>query len=224
MLSPVLILGATRGVGLELAQQLRLRQIPVTALVRPGSRSERLAGMDVHQVTGDASDPEALGAALSATGAGARVVSTLAGRLPDGDWIEDIAHQLLARVAQQADIKRIVLVTSIGCGDMAPYRSERAIAAFGAAVDAKTRGENAIRASGLPYTFIRPGGLKSEPATGRGMLSEDPQIHGTIHRADVATLIGEVLSNPGAEGRAFAAVDQDQARSDNPLVPACLST
>jgi len=223
MLNPVLILGATRGGGLELAQQLRLRQIPVTALVRPGSRSDRLTGMGVHQMIGDATNPDALGTALRSAGPGVRVVSTLSGRLPDGEWVDDIAHRILARVAQKADVKRIVLVTSIGCGEMAPYRSERAIAAFGAAVDAKTRGENAIRASGLPYTFIRPGGLKSEPATGRGMLSEDPQIHGMIHREDVATLICDVLSNPAAEGRAFAAVDQDQARSDNPLVPVCLS-
>ncbi|MBU2873039.1 SDR family oxidoreductase [Marinobacter salexigens] len=223
MLNPVLVLGATRGVGLELAQQLRLRQIPVTALVRPGSQSDRLADIGVHQILGDATDPETLGVALRSAGAGVRVVSTLSGRLPDGEWVEDIAHRVLARIAQKADVKRIVLVTSIGCGEMAPYRSERAIVAFGAAVDAKTRGENAIRASGLPYTFIRPGGLISEPATGRGILSEDPQIHGMIHREDVATLICEVLSNPEAEGRAFAAVDQDQARSDNALVAACLS-
>ena len=52
--------------------------------------------------------------------------------------------------AANREVGRFVLVTSIGCGDMAPFRSERAIAAFGAAVDAKTRAEEHFGASSLP--------------------------------------------------------------------------
>jgi nucleoside-diphosphate-sugar epimerase len=91
---------------------------------------------------------------------------------------------------------------------MAPYRSERAIAAFGASVDAKTRAENHARRVVPSATFIRP-----------GILSDDPQIHGFIHREDVADLIARALRDPATQGRAFAAVDADQARSANPIEP-----
>ena len=106
---------------------------------------------------------------------------------------------------------------------MAPYRSERAIAAFGAAVDAKTRAEEHLRQTIPQGTAIRPGGLRSEPATGRGILTTDPQMHGFIHRADVADLIVRALRDEGTAGRAFAAVDADQAKSVNPITPFPLS-
>lgn len=207
MLSPILILGATRGVGLELARLLRKQEVPVTALVRRGSDGSELADIGVQQVTGDAMSPEDLNKALQAAGPGVQVVSTLSGRLPDGQWVEERGHELLAEAARAAQVRRLLLVTSIGCGDMAPYRSERAIAAFGAAVDAKTRGEDAVRDSGVPFTFIRPGGLRSEPATRNAVLTDDPQTHGMIHRADVALLVAEVLSREDTFGKAYAAVD-----------------
>jgi hypothetical protein len=43
--------------------------------------------------------------------------------------------------------------------------------------------------SKMAYTIIRPGGLKSEPATGNGVLTEDTAVCGAIHREDVAELI-----------------------------------
>jgi len=100
---------------------------------------------------------------------------------------------------------------------MEPYRSERARAAFGAIVDAKTRAELRLRKTALPYTIVRPGGLRDGPATGRGLLSDDPQLHGFIRRADLALLIERVLRDPATLGRALAAVDASEARSAAPL-------
>ena len=64
--------------------------------------------------------------------------------------------------------------------------------------------------SGLTYTIIRPGGLKSEPATGNGILTEDPTIAGTIHRADVADLVCRCLGSDRANNKIFSAVDRTQ--------------
>ena len=63
-------------------------------------------------------------------------------------------------------------------------------------------------ASGLTYTVIRPGGLKSEPATGNGVLIEDPRIAGSIHRADVAQLICRCLNSERANNKILSAVDR----------------
>src|SRR5690606_23709021 len=147
------------------------------------------------------------------------VVSTVGGRHEDGRFADEDGNVNVVDRAARRDLGRLVLVTSIGCGEMAPYRSERAIAAFGASVDAKTRAENHARRVVPSATSSRPGALRSEPATGRGILSDDPQIHGFIHREDVADLIARALRDPATQGRAFAAVDADQARSANPIEP-----
>lgn len=45
----------------------------------------------------------------------------------------------------------------------------------------------------MAYTIIRPGGLKSEPATGNGVLTEDTSVCGSITREDVANLVIKAL-------------------------------
>lgn len=45
----------------------------------------------------------------------------------------------------------------------------------------------------MQFTIIRPGGLKTQPATGRGVLTEDPSVCGAIHREDVADLLVHAL-------------------------------
>ena len=217
------IFGARTGVGFHLARLLRERGEPVVAMLRPGADAGPLEALGVRVVHGDAFVPEDIDAALDLAGnAGGEVdvVSTVGGRREDGRFADEDGNVNIAeRAAARNDLGRFVLVTSIGCGEMAPYRSERAVAAFGASVDAKTRAENHARRIIPSATFIRPGGLRSEPATGRGILSEDAQIHGFIHREDVADLVRRALRDPATQGRAFAAVDADQARSTNPIEP-----
>jgi hypothetical protein len=65
-------------------------------------------------------------------------------------------------------------------------------------------------ASGLTYTVIRPGGLKSEPATGNGVLTEDYKVAGSIHRADVAQLVCQCLNSDRANHKILSAVDRNQ--------------
>lgn len=45
----------------------------------------------------------------------------------------------------------------------------------------------------MQFTIIRPGGLKTQPATGRGVLTEDSSVCGAIHREDVADLLVNIL-------------------------------
>lgn len=217
---PVLIFGAGSGVGLCLARLLRRDGMPVFAMLRSPAAEGELAAIGVRTVSGDAFSMADIDRALALPGTQEfDVVSTIGGRGADGRRADDDGNINIADRAAVREVQRFVLVTSIGCGDMAPFRSERAIAAFGEAVDAKTRAEEHLRHRLPAATVIRPGGLRSEPATGRGILSDDPQIHGFIHRADVADLVRRALRDPATEGRAFAAVDADQAQCVNPIRP-----
>ena len=55
--------------------------------------------------------------------------------------------------------------------------------------------------SEMDFTIIRPGGLKQEPATGTGVLSEDINVCGAIHREDVAELAVRALFSPRAANK-----------------------
>ncbi|MEQ8961953.1 MAG: NAD(P)H-binding protein, partial [Coleofasciculus sp. C2-GNP5-27] len=74
----------------------------------------------------------------------------------------------------------------------------------------KEQAENYLKDSGLTYTVIRPGGLKSEPATGTGVVTEDQRVAGTIHRADVAQLVCQCLFSEAANNKVLAAIDRAQ--------------
>lgn len=218
-MQPILIFGASRGVGLALARLLRSRGTPVTAMLRSPVASAELESIGVHVVCGDAFSSNDVARAFANNGPARGVISTLGGRAPDGRHVDDEGNINVIDQATAHGISRFVLVTSIGCGDMAPFRSERAIAAFGAAVDAKTRAEEHLRSRIPDATIIRPGGLRSDPATGRGILTTDPQMHGFINREDVAQLVARALFDPATHGKSFAAVDIDTARSENPVAP-----
>lgn len=216
---PVLIFGASRGVGLLLARLLRQKDIPVFAMLRSEVARADLGAAGALVSHGDAFSVCDVEHACALPQAEFDVVSTLGGLGADRRYVDDEGNINVINSAAAHSVRRFILVTSIGCGDMAPYRSERAIAAFGAAVDAKTRAEEHLWRTLPQGTAIRPGGLRSEPATGRGILTKDPEMHGFIHRADVADLVARALRDESTAGHAFAAVDADQAKSVNSIAP-----
>lgn len=221
---PLLIFGASRGVGLELARLERAAGRRVTAMLRPQSDAGHLQEIGVDILRGDALSRPDIEQALAQLSGPFDAVSTLSGRGEDGRLVDDEGNiNVIEAVEASGGVGRFVLVTSMGCGDMAPYRSERAIAAFGAVVDAKTLAEDRLKETGLDWTILRPGGLLSEPATGNGLLTQNPQVHGFIHRADVALLASRVLRDPATSRHAFAAVDRNRMSCDTPVEPFSLA-
>ena len=217
---PLLIFGASRGVGLELARLERAAARPVATMLRPQADAGHLQETGVQILRGDALSRPDIAQALASFSGPFDIVSTLSGRGEDGRLADDEGNiNVIEAVAASGRAGRFVLVTSMGCGDMAPYRSERAIAAFGAVVDAKTRAEDRLKQTDLDWTILRPGGLLSEPSTGNGLLSQNPQVHGFIQRADVALLAFRVLRDPTTSGKAFAAVDLDRLSCETPVDP-----
>ena len=217
---PLIIFGATSGVGLELARRERASGRPVVAMVRPETDPAHLQRLGVTVLPGSAMNRADVERVFASMEQGFDVVSTLGGRATDGRLADDEGNiNVIEAAAASGRAQRFVFVTSIGCGEMAPFRSERAIAAFGAAVDAKTRAENVLRATELRWTIVRPGGLRSDSATGNGVLTADIEMHGFIQRADVAALVSRALRDVATERGVFAAVDRDAAQSIHPLSP-----
>jgi uncharacterized protein YbjT (DUF2867 family) len=76
----------------------------------------------------------------------------------------------------------------------------------------KLRGEDAIRASGLPYTIIRPCALTEEPGGDGLMFEQGDNIKGQVSREDIAELCVQALELPEACNMTFE-VKADSAGS-----------
>jgi uncharacterized protein YbjT (DUF2867 family) len=79
--------------------------------------------------------------------------------------------------------------------------------------EAKGEAEEALRASDLAYTIVRPGSLTDDPGTGLVTVADRLGTWGSIPRDDVAAVLLAVLGDDRAvaatTGRAFELVSGD---------------
>ncbi len=68
---------------------------------------------------------------------------------------------------------------------------------------------NNMKNSHLPKLYNKSTVLKSAPATNNGIITENPQIVGTIHRADVAQLVCRCLNSDHTNNKIFSAIDRN---------------
>lgn len=71
----------------------------------------------------------------------------------------------------------------------------------------KGQAEDHLRASGLQYTIIRPGGLGHGRSTGQAMLADDPQAFSYVSRVDLAQLVVGAIGDPATIGKTYNVYD-----------------
>jgi uncharacterized protein YbjT (DUF2867 family) len=204
--SCVFLAGASRGVGREIARGLVQRSLPVKALLRSEAARAELEAMGIAIALGDALNPAEVEQAMQGEPIGA-VISTIGGLPKDGERADYLGNKNLIDAAVKAGVQKFILVSSIGSGDSVVALPPQALQALSEVLVEKEKAEQHLIASGLTYVIIRPGGLKSEPATGNAVLTPDPTIAGSIHRADVAELVCRCLQSDRANNRVLSAVD-----------------
>jgi nucleoside-diphosphate-sugar epimerase len=202
----IFLAGASRGVGREIANLLASSS-KVKALLRTNAAQAELESLGVESVMGDALDPSTLEPAMLSEPIWA-VISTIGGLPKDGQRADYLGNKNLIDAAVKAGVQKFILVSSIGSGNSAIALPPPALETLRPVLIEKDQAEQYLIASGLTYTVIRPGGLKSEPATGNAVLTPDPTIAGTIHRADVAQLVCQCLDSEQANNRVLSAVDR----------------
>ncbi len=203
----IFLAGGSRGVGMEVARWLHKNGKEVTAMLRSSQSQPALAAMGITTVAGDALEPEQVEQAMRSTAVDA-VISTIGGMPQEGQRSDYRGNKNLIDAAVQAGVRKFVLVTSIGSGESAVALPPQVLETLGPVLAEKQQAEQHLMASGLTYVIIRPGGLKSEPATGNAVLTPDPKIAGSINRADVADLVCRCLFSEKANQRILSAVDR----------------
>jgi putative NADH-flavin reductase len=195
----VVIIGASRGIGLETVRSALLAGHGVRAVAR-GAGGIAIEHPQLRKIAADALDPEAIGKAIE--GADAVIQSLGASEraqpwvIVAGTTVFSKATRVLVDAMRKAQVRRLLAVTGLGAGDsrghggllydalMFPLLLKRIY-------DDKDVQEQMIKASGLDWTIVRPGLLTSGPATGRALALVDPAQWraGSVSRADVADFL-----------------------------------
>ena len=205
--SYIFLAGASRGVGREIAKCLVEQNQKVKALLRSEASRPELEAMGITVVMGDALDATAVEQAMLGEPIHA-VISTIGGLPKEGDRADYLGNKNLIDAAVKAGEQKFILVSSIGSGESVVALPPQALLTLKPVLIEKEKAEKHLIESGLTYTVIRPGGLKSEPATGNGVVTEDYKVAGTIHRADVARLVCQCLFSDAANNKILSAVDR----------------
>ena len=202
----VAIAGGHGQIALRLAELLSGRGDQVVALIRNPEHAEDVRQAGAEPAVVDLEHASEAEVAQAVAGADAVVFAAGAGpgSGPARKETMDYGGAVkLATAAHQAEVRRYLIVSSMGANPDAPGDDT-----FSVYLRAKGRADDAVRASGLDATVVRPGGLTNDPGTGRVRLGERLP-RGQVSRDDVAAVLVAVLDTPGTIGRTFDLIGGD---------------
>jgi nucleoside-diphosphate-sugar epimerase len=110
----------------------------------------------------------------------------------------------LIEAAQELGVARYVMVSAMGTKDV-----KRASEAMRPYIQAKKEADDALEASGLDWTIVRPGRLTDAPGTGTVDAARALARYGEITRDDTALVLLETLERPGLARVAFDVLGGD---------------
>lgn len=205
----VFVAGGSRGVGRAVIDECLKRGSKVTALVRDPAVAVEMNAMEgVTAIVGDAFDQKVVENAMDGCDA---AVTTLGGSTSDyeSQRIDYVGNNNVIESAGILGVTRVILVTSIGCGSSKEAAPPSVFEVLKDVLKAKERAENVLIKyyTNMNWTIIRPGGLKSEPATGKAILTENTKAIGSIHREDVASLVLQALESDSTTKKILSAFD-----------------
>eukprot|EP00873_Tetraselmis_striata_P006367 jgi/Tetstr1/426631/TSEL_016908.t1 len=125
--------------------------------------------------------------------------------------VDNVGTVHLVDAAKQAGVSKFVLVSSIltngrgwGQENSAGFKITNA---FGGVLDEKLVAEKHLRASGLDYTIIRPGGLKNEVSGPLAFSGEDTLASGEVSRTLVAKVMAQAAVSPNASNKVVEIIE-----------------
>ena len=196
-MAKVLIIGASRGIGLETVRAALRAGHSVRALARSAA-SIPIQDANLEKMSGDALDRDTIRNALQDVDV---VIQTLGvdfvpRLIFEGTSLFSRSTRILVDAMKAVGVKRLVSVTGLGAGDSRGhggllYDAIVFPVLLKRVYDDKDVQEWIIRSSGLDWTIVRPGLLTNRLATSRYRVltaSKDWRF-GVISRADIADFL-----------------------------------
>ena len=186
-----LITGATGDVGARVVNQLVERGERPRVFVRDAAKAHARFGESVDVQVGDLADRESLTTALQ--GVHSLFLVTSGPQIP-------LLDELAARAARNANVDYLVKLSSLD------VEQSLALGAW------HKRGESAIRASGVPFTFLRPSGFMTNLLSWAESIRTDGVVRSCtgngkrafIHSDDIAAVAVRALTSGEYAGAALA--------------------
>lgn len=206
----VLVAGATGKTGRHIVSQLIDNGVSVKALVRDLESAKAILPEAADCIVGNVLQPETFESALSdcsvlicATGASPSLD-------PTGPYKVDYqGTKNLVDAAQRQGIEHFVLVSSLCVS-----RFFHPLNLFWLVLYWKKQAEKYIQSKGIPYTIVRPGGLKDQDNSDNIVMSKaDTLTEGSIPRIKVAQVCIAALSHPQAKSRIVEVVSGPEAEA-----------
>lgn len=183
-----LITGATGDVGARVVRQLAAQGIRPRILVRSAQKAQALFGESAEIHVGDLADPATIRAAMG--GVDTLFLVNVGPDIPRRD-------EAAATIAREKGIRRIVKLSSLDVE-------------LGLAIGAwHEKGEAAIRASGVAFTFVRPTGFMTNLLAWAHSIKAEGIVRSStgnggrpfIHSDDIAAVSSAVLLDDAYAGR-----------------------
>lgn len=205
----VLILGAGGQIARHVIDRLADEQSLVQTLFARQPEKIRSRPANGRILIGDVLNPSALEQAMQGQDL---VYANLTG--------EDLDVQAEAVIAamQASGVKRLIFVLSLGIYDEVPGKfGEWNNAIIGEPLKPFRRAADAIEASGLDYTILRPAWLTGEDLVDYELTARDAPFKGTIvSRKSVAALVADIIEQPKKHLGENIGVNQPGTDGDKP--------
>lgn len=205
-----LILGASGQIARWVVQSLADDQdITQTLLVRNPDKLEGARPNNATVIVGDVLDQSVLGAAMVGQDI---VYANLIG--------EDLDAQAesVIRAMKAAGVRRLIFVLALGIYDEVPGKfGEWNNGIIGEDLKPYRRAADAIEASGLTYTILRPAWLTDEDEIDYELTAKGESFKGTVvSRKSVADLVAKLIESPDLCSNANLGVNKPNTDADKP--------
>ncbi|MFD5077487.1 NAD(P)H-binding protein [Streptomyces sp. NPDC058371] len=194
----IVIAGGHGQIALRLERLLAGRGNEVAGIIRRAEQSDDLREAGAEPIVCDLETASLDEVAGHLEGADAAVFAAGAGpgsSVSRKDTVDRAAAVLFADAAEQAGVRRYIVVSSMGADP-----AHRGDGIFDAYLRAKGEADEYVSGrTALDWTILRPGSLTDDPGTGLVRL-EASTGRGSIPRDDVAAVLAELVETPATAG------------------------
>lgn len=207
-MTKVLVLGASGQIAAHAIDMLAEQGAELTLFARNPRRIRRVPD-GARVVQGDVTDRAALAEAVRGQDV---VYANLAGDI-------DQQARVLVEVMDAEGVRRLIFVTALGIYDEVPGAFGKwNQSMIGGALPAYAAAAEAIEASDLDYTILRPAWLSDGDEIDYETTERDEPFKGTtVSRKSVAALVADLVAHPDTHLRASLGVDRPGTEGDQPV-------
>ena len=200
----ILVIGANGQIGRMVVEKLKESEHDPVAMVRKEAQAEALHEQGIKTVIGDLEKDfshafEGIDLVLFTAGSGAKTGADKTILIDQEGAMESID------LAKEHGVKHFVMVSGMGVEN--PRQADDKMRPY---MHAKFRADEHLKASGVPYTILRPGLLTNDD--GKGSVDfyeyEGETRYGEVPRADVASVLVEII-NAKPENKLYYLISGD---------------